>query len=318
MKKLTVRSLAILVILALLCLPVSAARELIPGGQVIGLALSEGSLTVVQLHRELGKNAQAAGLKAGDKLTTLNGDPVTSLEQVRAIMDTDPQTVRLQILRNGKPKELTLAPAQTPEGAKLGIYLKEGVTGIGTVTYYDPASGAYGALGHGVNDPEGAPIALKKGSAYEAAILSVQKGESGKPGQLMGTLVSQKPIGSVDKNTSQGIFGKLPCPKAQTLPTGKAKTGPAIIRSTVDQQGIREYSVEILKIYPHSQENGRNMLLKITDEALLASTGGIVQGMSGSPIIQNGKLIGAVTHVLVNDPTMGYGIFIENMLDAAA
>ena len=318
MKKLTVRLGAILLLLALLCVPVSAAAELIPGGQVIGLCLSEGSLTVVEIHKELGKSAQEAGLKAGDKLTAINGQTVTNLAEVRSLLKDSPQTVELSILRSGKEKCLHLTPVATSEGPRLGIYLKEGVTGIGTVTYYDPATGTYGALGHGVNDPSGAPVVMKSGKAYEAAILSVQKGECGKPGQLMGALTGEDPIGTVEKNTCQGIFGTLPCPRLTALPIAKAKIGPAVIRSTVDQNGIREYSVEILKIYPHSAENGRNMLIKITDDALLTATGGIVQGMSGSPIIQDGKLVGAVTHVLVNDPTTGYGIFIENMLDAAA
>ena len=158
---------------------------------------------------------------------------------------------------------------------------------------------------------------MRSGVCYNAAILSVQKGISGKPGQLVGTLDGNDPIGTVQKNTARGIFGTIPMSQDAPLPTGSAKTGSATIRSTVDENGVQEYSVEILKIYPSSHQDGRNMLLKITDDRLLDSTGGIVQGMSGSPIIQDGKLVGAVTHVLVNDPTTGYGIFIENMLDAA-
>lgn len=317
MKKLTIRTSILVLVLALLCIPVSADAELVPGGQIIGLSLSEGSLTVVEIHKELGKNAQAAGLKTGDKLTALNGQSVTSLEQVRSLVETSPETVELNILRSGKEKCLRLTPTATSEGPRLGIYLKEGITGIGTVTYYDPSTGTYGALGHGVNDPEGALIQMKSGNTYKAAVLSVHKGVSGKPGQLIGTLSADSPIGTVEKNTDQGIFGHLPCPKSSTLPIGKAKAGPATIRSTIDTAGVQEYSVEILKIYPCSPKNCRNMLIKITDERLLSTTGGIVQGMSGSPIIQDGKLVGAVTHVLVNDPTTGYGIFIENMLDAA-
>ena len=318
MKKLTIRFTTVLLLLAAFCVPVSAATELIPGGQVIGLSLSEGSLTVVEIHEELGKSALDAGLKAGDKILAINGHTVNSLDEVRTLLKDSPRTVELNILRGGKEKRLHITPADTSEGTRLGIYLKEGVTGIGTVTYYDPQSGTYGALGHGVNDPAGTPVTMKSGKAYGAAILSVQKGECGKPGQLIGAITGDAPIGTVEKNTCRGIFGTLPCPGDGAVPTAKAKTGAATIRSTVDQNGIREYSVEILKIYPHSAENGRNMLIKVTDEALLAATGGIVQGMSGSPILQDGKLVGAITHVLVNDPAMGYGIFVENMLDAAA
>ena len=136
--------------------------------------------------------------------------------------------------------------------------------------------------------------------------------------QLVGAVTGADAIGSLERNTACGVFGKCKMPEnAQPLPIGQAQTGAATIRSTVSN-GIREYSVEIVKIYSGKRSEGRNMLLRITDDALLGTTGGIVQGMSGSPIIQDGKLVGAVTHVLVNDPTMGYGIFIENMLDAAA
>ena len=316
MKKLTSAFLAVFLII-IMCVPVSADSRLIPGGQVIGLALADNTLTVLSIHEELGKNAQAAGLQAGDKLTQINGQPVQTIDQVRAAMENCGDTVDIRILRSGKSKQLQLTPADTSEGPRLGVYLKEGITGIGTVTYYDPQTGTYGALGHGVNDPEGDLVAMRSGVCYNAAILSVHKGISGKPGQLVGTLDGNDPIGTVQKNTARGIFGTIPMNQDAPMPTGSAKTGSATIRSTVDENGVQEYSVEILKIYPSSRQDGRNMLLKITDDRLLDSTGGIVQGMSGSPLVQDGKLIGAVTHVLVNDPTMGYGIFIENMLDAA-
>jgi len=163
---------------------------------------------------------------------------------------------------------------------------------------------------------------MVSGSAYQASVVSVRKGACGNPGQLMGTLQDAEPIGSLYKNTSRGIFGITDKGwSGDLMPLGSAKdvrTGAATIRSTVQGNSVQEYSVEILKVYPNTGATGRNILLKITDPQLLNITGGIVQGMSGSPIIQDGKLVGAVTHVLVNDPTTGYGIFIENMLDAAA
>jgi stage IV sporulation protein B len=177
-------------------------------------------------------------------------------------------------------------------------------------------------LGHGVNDPSGQLLKLTTGSIYSARVASVRKGKSGEPGQLIGALCSKDPLGILDQNTLQGVFGKVRLPwKNQPLPVAEAEDvscGSATILSTVQGDMPREYSVEILKIYPASRQNGRNMLIRVTDPDLLSITGGIVQGMSGSPIIQDGKLVGAVTHVLVNDPTTGYGIFIENMLDAAA
>ena len=163
---------------------------------------------------------------------------------------------------------------------------------------------------------------MVSGSAYKAAVVSVRKGACGAPGQLMGALKEAEPMGTLYKNTNCGVFGTTQSGwTGQMLPVGTAaevKTGPATILSTVQGDAVQEYSVEILKVYPNAGTSGRNILLHITDETLLDATGGIVQGMSGSPIIQDGKLVGAVTHVLVNDPTTGYGIFIENMLDAAA
>ena len=204
----------------------------------------------------------------------------------------------------------------------MGVYLKQGITGVGTVTWYDPESGNFGALGHGVNDPDGKLIAMEQGEVYQATVLSVKTGKSGTPGQLMSAVTGTGVIGNLSKNTVQGVFGNAQLSgNEEMLPVGQKEdvhTGSATIRSTVAGNQVQEYSVEVLKVYPNSGPTGRNMLLKVTDPDLLAATGGIVQGMSGSPIIQDGKLVGAVTHVLVNDPTTGYGIFIENMLDAVA
>ena len=230
--------------------------------------------------------------------------------------------VDIYIVRGTTKKELELEPVITEDGPKLGIFLRQGISGVGTVTYYDPDNRSFAALGHGVNDKNGDLVAMSEGFAYSAVVEAVKKGKSGDPGQLMGAVTNREPIAALSKNTLQGVFGKANVPfSGDALPTAavsEIKTGPAIIRSTIQNGSTQEYSVEILKIYPHSSQEGRNMLLKVTDERLLETTGGIIQGMSGSPIIQDGKLVGAVTHVLVNDPTTGYGIFIENMLDAAA
>ena len=301
--------------------PVYAAASLIPGGRIIGMELGSDRLTVAALHDTLGENAKAAGLRPGDQLLTVDGQTVQDAQDVRNALEDCPDPVKLTVQRGGKRKTLTLKPVDTEEGKRLGVYLRSAITGIGTVTYYDPENKTFGALGHGVNTPDGAILPLKTGTVYDAAILSVRKGTSGNPGQLLGTLSDPTPLGKLQKNTAQGVFGTAEMETTQPLPVGKAsqiRTGAAVIRSTIDGKGIREYSVEIVKIYPHSDCTGRNLLLRITDPALLEATGGIVQGMSGSPIIQNGHLIGAVTHVLVNDPTTGYGIFIENMLAAAA
>jgi stage IV sporulation protein B len=297
------------------------AEYLIPVGQVIGLELSDNMVTVAAFDEVLGRKAQAAGLRIGDKILKIDGKQVCCADDVRQALCRSGGSIELLLQRKGNQQTLSLTPEITKDGPKLGIFLKEGVTGIGTVTYYDPDTGNFGALGHGVNNPDGDILKLVKGNAYAAKVAAIKKGMCGTPGQLRGALSGTEPIGALTRNTNQGLFGKAQQPwKGKALPIGTSKEvqkGNAMILATIDGDTVQEYSVEILKIYPQTRSGEKNMLLKITDAKLLASTGGIVQGMSGSPIIQNGKIIGAVTHVLVNDPTRGYGIFIENMLKAA-
>ena len=299
-----------------------ATRMLIPVGEIVGLEIGDNTVTVAAFDENFGDAAQKAGVKVGDKILEVNGQTIRTSEDVRSALSRSDGMVEITVMRNKKTAKLRIAPAITQDGPKLGVYLKQGVSGVGTVTWYDPDSKAFGALGHGVNNPRGELLKMVSGKAYNAAVLSVRKGACGNPGQLMGALKDAQPIGTLSKNTPQGIFGIASSGwEGEPLPVAEAseiKAGPAIIRSTVEGNTVREYSVEILKVYPNAGSSGRNLLLHVTDEALLCATGGIVQGMSGSPIIQDGKLIGAVTHVLVNDPTTGYGIFIENMLDAAA
>lgn len=321
MKKITI-SLTLALLLIWLPQRVSAARHLVPGGEVIGLELGDNTVTIAAFDEDMGSAAQAAGLKVGDRITHINGQTICTTEDIRDALNRADGVIQVQISRSGKEQQLQLTPSITTDGPRLGIYLKQGITGIGTVTWYDPDTGTFGALGHGVNDQSGNLLQLRQGTAYEASVISVKKGRSGTPGQLLGVLNGEEPIGVLKKNTNQGVFGQAETGwSGEKLPTAAAeeiKTGSATILSTVSDGVVQEYSVEILKIYPNQRAAGRNMLLRVTDPRLLDTTGGIVQGMSGSPIIQDGKLVGAVTHVLVNDPTTGYGIFIENMLDAAA
>jgi stage IV sporulation protein B len=308
------RAIPILLII-LYCISPVAAAELIPGGQVVGLRLEDGSVYIAGFDPEIGSCAQQAGLKSGDRILTANGNPVTCPEDLRNALETSHGTVELSVLRGNKTKKLRLSPAVTADGPRLGVYLRQGISGLGTVTYYEP-DGSFGALGHGVVNGASL-IRFEKGTVCAVQLLSVRRGKAGQPGQLLGALQEAVSFGSADKNTAQGIFGKVSPPAQAPISTGQAHVGDAVIRTTVDGEGLREYSVQILKLYAGG-DRCRNLLLKVTDPELLQKTGGIVQGMSGSPIIQDGKLIGAVTHVLVNDPTTGYGIFIENMLDAAA
>lgn len=299
-----------------------AAQTVIPGGQVIGIELLDGTVTVAAIDETLGENVRTAGVQTGDRILKIDGKTITEAGDVRYQLERSDGTVEMEIEREGKTRKITLRPSVTREGPRLGVYLRQGITGVGTVTWYDPETGSFGALGHGVNTPQGELLTMKEGRVYSASVAGVIRGTSGEPGQLLGSLESRVPVGTLEKNTDRGIFGTVQIPWAGQEITvaapGEVKTGEATILATVTGKQRQEYSVEILKIYPGSRQAGRNMLLRVTDPALLEATGGIVQGMSGSPIIQDGKLVGAVTHVLVNDPTTGYGIFIENMLDAAA
>ena len=317
MKRLCICLLAFLIV----CSPVTAyGLSVVPGGNVVGLELRCGTVTVAAVEEK--SPAEAAGIREGDRILSIDDRPIRDAADVKRALERSHGSVRMTLSRGREQWSVRLLPDITPAGPKVGLYLKQGITGIGTVTFYDPATGSFGALGHGVNTPEGALAQLTEGKVYEAGVRSVRRGKAGDPGQLLGAITDRTPVGFLEKNTPCGIFGHLESAPAgapmEICPHDRVKPGKALIRSNIEGNTVREYSVEILRIYPGGRENGRNMLLRVTDPALLSATGGIVQGMSGSPIIQDGKLIGAVTHVLVNDPTTGYGIFIENMLDAAA
>ncbi len=299
----------------------AAEKLLVPVGQAVGLQLLDNTVTIAAYDDALGSTARDAGLKIGDCITKVNGETVHNVRQIRTALDDSGTTARLTIRRGSKEMEKQIDLVPTSDGAKLGVYLKQGISGIGTVTWYDPATGRFGALGHGVNGSSGVLMQMAEGTTYPTQVISVSRGKSGHPGQLKGDCEGEESCGTLLRNTPQGVFGQSsrgwlgePIPVANSA---QVHTGQATIRSTVNGCNVGDYSVEILKVYSPTRADGRNLLLKVTDPALLNATGGIVQGMSGSPIIQDGKLIGAVTHVLVNDPTTGYGIFIENMLDAA-
>ena len=309
------------ILLAVLPLNVRAAELLIPVGRIVGLQMKTDTVTVAAFDDALGKNAKSAGLRIGDEILKIEDRAVTCPEDLNKVLSECENQVTLTVRRNGKQSRITITPQQCDEGKKLGVYLRQGVSGIGTVTWYEPSTGRFAALGHGVSTSKGTPVQMTEGCIYPAEILSVKMGKSGEPGQLKGCASPEAPCGILQRNTPQGVFGTAQQPwLGEPLPAAEwnqLSPGPATILSTISGSTPREYSVEIVKVYTSDRPDGRNMLLKITDPELLNATGGIVQGMSGSPIIQDGKLVGAVTHVLVNDPTMGYGIFIQNMLDAA-
>jgi stage IV sporulation protein B len=322
MKKTAIRLMAMLLCICMAPVTAYGAEYLIPGGQVIGLELSDRTVTVAAFDDSIGEKTRQAGLCIGDKLLQIDEKQVTCAEDVRRALKASAGHITVRLERKGKTETVKLTPEITKDGPKLGVFLKQGVTGIGTVTFYDPDTGKFGTLGHGVNGPDGRLLPMAAGTVYEASVISVKQGRSGEPGQLRGAVDAKKPLGLLKNNTGRGVFGVADVGwQGSALPVAASEeihTGKATILSTVSGDGVQEYSVEILKIYPKTKDSDRNLVIRVTDDRLLATTGGIVQGMSGSPIIQDGKLIGAVTHVLVNDPTTGYGIFIENMLDAAA
>ena len=322
MKRLSRAVVLILALFFIIPIEADAVRVLIPGGQLIGLELSNNAVTVAAFDDSCGAAAREAGLQIGDQILTVDGKDITSAEDVRQALKSCGSRVTIGILRGSKRLEIDLAPASTREGKRLGVYLRQGIAGVGTITFYDPDTDLFGTLGHGVNDNQGTLLHMTTGRACKAAVASVKKGKCGDPGQLRGNADPDKLFGTITKNTPRGVFGiSKRGVTGEPLPIAafsEVKTGPATIRSTVGGDSVREYSVEILKIYPRDRSDCRNFLIRVTDPALLKTTGGIVQGMSGSPIIQDGKLVGAVTHVLVNSPDTGYGIFIENMLEAAS
>lgn len=307
----------------------AAAVDLIPGGKAVGINVTIDGVMVAgvsEVETQDGKISPAgqAGVLPGDFIVKLGKTPVHCLKDFSETAQTlNEEPVSITVVREEKQMQFTICPVLNTEGRyQLGLWLRDGITGIGTITYYDPETGTYGALGHGINDVDsGSLIPLSAGEIYDASIVGVVKGQPGTPGELNGVFEGGACCGEVKGNTVYGIFGLYdgePAGSGDTMPCGEygqAQPGKAVILSTVNGDEVEEFCVEIERVY---RENGvERFLLHVTDERLLTATGGIVQGMSGSPIIQDGKLIGAVTHVLTNDPTKGYGLGIQSMLEAA-
>ena len=317
--------------LLLLALPAQAmaAEQLVPMGCAVGIELSTGGVMVagvsqVQTADGPVSPAEAAGLKTGDVITAVNGRATPDAQAfLSALTSLSGAPAELTVRRDDREMLLRIMPAQSEDGRwQLGLWLREGVSGIGTVTYFDPETGQFGALGHGINDLEsGSLLPFEGGTITGASVVDVVKGAPGSPGELCGQPDREQVLGELQKNTGCGIFGTAGFGSAgEPVPIAapqEVHLGPASILATVYGGGVEEYSVEISRIYRQPEEH-RFLMLTVTDPALIARTGGIVQGMSGSPILQDGKLVGAVTHVLLSDATRGYGIGIQDMLQAAA
>ena len=294
------------------------------GGVPFGIKFATKGATVMGFEDECLNPAYRAGLRLHDIITKVNGKEISSASEISAAVENG-REVELTCLRAGKEYKIKFKPKYSESDKKytVGLWLKDSGAGIGTITYV-MEDGSFGGLGHGICESEtGALTPIANGSVLGVTINGLAKGQRGVPGELKGYFNSSK-IGALYKNTEVGVFGALAeipeAVKGKLYSLGlkdELKEGKATIICTLDDNERREYSIEIYNINRNAQGN-KCFSIKITDPELLSKTGGIVQGMSGSPIIQNGKLVGAVTHVLINDPTSGYGIFIENMLTAMA
>ena len=291
-------------------------RQLIPVGKAVGIKLfADGVLVVsvspVQGTEETRSPAKECGLKEGDILLTFNGEKIRSTEHLQAMLAENGETAA----------ELTASPVVCEDGGiRLGAWIRDSMAGVGTLTYYDPATGSYGALGHGITDVDTAELMpLASGSIMETMVKAVKKGQRGDPGELKGDFTVQRDVGTVTVNSIFGTVedaGFISGEAVSVAEPEEVHAGEASILCTISGSDTRAYEVEILRVNPRSRD-GRDLLLRVTDPELLETTGGIVQGMSGSPILQDGRLVGAVTHVLVANPAEGYGIFLENMLTTA-
>ncbi|MBR5367111.1 MAG: SpoIVB peptidase [Clostridia bacterium] len=316
-------------VLLLLAVPV---RAIIPetvgvGGMPFGVRFTAEGVVIVGFSEVVTEGgvvnpAKDAGLSPGDVIVAVNGEEIETAEEMTKRIEEADGPLVLSYLRDGERGEVLLCPAESAKDGRrrAGLWVRDTMAGIGTVTYYLPETGEFAGLGHGICDPEsGKLVTMEESTVTDVLITGVERGAPGVPGELKGAFTGSA-TGTLTSNTACGVFGifeKLP--ESDTIAVGSREDvhpGRASILCTVDGEGVREYAVCITQIDRASRDN-RSFSVVVTDKDLLDKTGGIVQGMSGSPVIQDGRLVGAVTHVLVGDPAEGYGIFIENMFDAS-
>lgn len=309
--------------------------EVYPGGNPVGVRVnSEGVLIVGYSDVEVNNRKEespgkSGGLEIGDVILKVNDEDMeNSIDLLKTIKQCEKEEVKVDILRDGKNfTKIIHLKKENEKDYKIGLWIRDSTAGVGTMTFYDTNTNKFGALGHPITDCDtNEPFIIKKGNLLESSIISIRRGEKGSPGELRGIFLNeQTPAGDIQKNTESGIFGEIKNVEAvnkdkKPLKVGfrnEISIGKAKIISTIDENGPQEFDIEIEKLLNQSTPGSKSMVIKITDPKLLEKTGGIVQGMSGSPIIQNNKIIGAVTHVLINKPDTGYGIYIEWMLQDA-
>ncbi len=304
----------------------AAADEVYLGGFAAGFMLNTQTVEVIGVCDVLGEGGMASpardcGLKSGDIISKVNDYPVTSAEELTRLLNEDFTHYDLTVNRGGEQTNISISPVKEKSTGKnrFGLLVKDSLNGIGTITYIDKNNNKFASLGHPVCDNSGNIIKINGGNIYGCLIYDIKKGWRGNPGELKGVFENDNMIGSVLINSSSGIYGNIsqeyPTENLTKIKKGRIEDvsiGKAKIYSSLSDKTVCEYDISIVKVDATNKEN-RNFVIKIDDKELIDKSGGIVQGMSGSPIVQNGKLIGAVTHVFVNDPTRGYGIAIENM-----
>lgn len=321
---------AVLILLSVSPLQAAQPWELVPVGRTVGVTMDTKGLLVLGTGSVDGEGNRSytpskGVLQAGDLILEADGQLLENKEAfLTAVAESGGEPMTLLLERKGAQKEVEVTPvfSVADHAYKIGAWVRDSIQGIGTVTWYDPAEKTFGALGHGVYDVDtGGLMLIREGSLVEAGLTEVVKGKKGAPGELTGKVELAEKFAHIEKNTEAGIYGSVDAAvfDGEALPVAAAeevKKGKAVLLSDLAGGGVQEYELEIESIHLGGKSN-KDMSIRITDERLLEMTGGIVQGMSGCPIVQDGKLIGAVTYVMVNDPTRGYGIFVEHMLEAA-
>lgn len=333
-KRVKVALISIILMLCIaLAMPFSFANadegELYLGGFPAGFILSTQNVEVIGLCEVETENgavcpARDGGVMTGDVIKRINGEKITSVNKLTATLNEDFIIYKFDIERGKEQLEIQLQPAKDKNNGKkhFGMLVRDSLNGIGTVTYIDAKNNIFGALGHPVADTNGKLIEINGGTMYGCSIYDVKKGLRGNPGELKGFFDNGAMLGIITDNSSCGLYGNISSDydlsklkKVERGDVSQAEMGKAYIYSTLNGNQCEQYEINIIKIEENNREN-KNYVIKINDKRLLEKAGGIVQGMSGSPIVQNNKLIGAITHVFVNDPTRGYGISIDNMLNS--
>lgn len=314
-----------IIILIILIIPHSAfaySSYVIPGGETIGIEVNSKGILVIGFYKvDNTYIAKEAGFKTNDLIIEVNNQQVTTInEMVEVIKNTTSDSINFKVLRNNNEKSIKLnLKYESDEVLKTGLYVKDKINGVGTLSYIDPTTKIFGSLGHEILESTTASkFEIRDGKIYEATVSSITKSQVGSAGEKNASYNKEEIYGNIIENDTTGIYGKYldTIDETKTIEIGDKNvvtTGKATIRTVIKNNEVEEFTINILKINIDSKT--KNIMFEITDEKLLAETGGIIQGMSGSPIIQNNKLIGAVNYVIVNDPTKGYGIFITTMLE---